>query len=147
MSTNNPDGSPSPTPPSVGMPYAAPPGYAGDQYPQDYALPPGMQLQPGMPGPLYLEPPTSALAISSLILGIGGFIFLPFLSSIAAVICGHLARNEIRNSQGQIRGGALALAGLVLGYVGIALVILALIGFFVFLFLVSPTIHFHIQSQ
>jgi hypothetical protein len=43
---------------------------------------------------------------------------------MAAVILGHLAHRQIRDSRGQMSGSGLATAGLVLGYVG--LIILAI---------------------
>ena len=58
-------------------------------------------------------------AIWSLVLGILSFFCLGIFGAIAAVICGHLARSTIRKSAGQLRGEGLALAGLILGYVGI----------------------------
>jgi hypothetical protein len=61
---------------------------------------------------------TSPLAIWSLILGILTFLCFGFFAGIPAVICGHVARSRIRQSQGNLTGGGLALAGLILGYVG-----------------------------
>lgn len=76
---------------------------------------------------------TSALAIWSLVLGILTFLCFGFLAGIPAVICGHLARTRIRQSQGSLTGGGLALAGLILGYVGTVIatlmILLALIAF------------------
>jgi hypothetical protein len=66
-------------------------------------------------------PPTSTTAIISLIGGIAGFTFLPFLGSIVAIICGHMAKSEIKKSSGTVGGNGLATAGLILGYLGIAL--------------------------
>jgi len=60
---------------------------------------------------------TSGKAIASLVLGI--LVFLPF-SSIAAVILGHLSLSEIRKSAGRLGGHGMAVAGLILGYLGIA---------------------------
>lgn len=54
---------------------------------------------------------TNGLAIASLVTGILGF-------SILSVIFGHIALNQIGRSREEGRG--LAIAGLVLGYVGIA---------------------------
>lgn len=65
--------------------------------------------------------PTSNLALASLILGILGFTAIPFLGSIAAVVTGHMAKSEIKNSQGALGGNGMATAGLALGYVAIAL--------------------------
>jgi len=79
--------------------------------------------QHGAPRPL----PTSGLAVASLVLGI---LWLGWLGSILAVIFGHLALRSIR--RGAERGWGLAVAGLVLGYIGVAtlalVVILAVIG-------------------
>lgn len=60
---------------------------------------------------------TSVLAIVSLVLGILGIFFI---GSIAAIICGHIARSQIRKSNGEQTGDGLALAGLILGYLSIA---------------------------
>ena len=76
---------------------------------------------------------TSVLAVTSLVFGILGWTLLPFLGSVVAVICGHMARGEIRRSQGAMEGDGFAVAGLVLGYLVIGfslLAILALILFF-----------------
>ncbi|WP_211373595.1 DUF4190 domain-containing protein [Cellulomonas fimi] len=63
------------------------------------------------------------LALTSLIAGLGGFSIVPLLGSIVAVITGHLALNQIRESGED--GAGLAKAGLWLGYVAIALAVLA----------------------
>lgn len=68
---------------------------------------------------------TSNLAIISLVSGILGWTFLPFIASIVAVITGHMARAEIRRNAGTVEGDGMAVAGLVLGY---AMVITALVG-------------------
>lgn len=61
---------------------------------------------------------TSGAAIASLILGILSLVFCPIIGSISAIICGHVARNNVRQSRGTLSGGGIALAGLILGYVG-----------------------------
>ena len=71
---------------------------------------------------------TSALAIWSLILGILSFICFGFFAGIPAVICGHIARSKIKQSQGALTGGGMALAGLILGYVGLVVTTIAVIG-------------------
>jgi hypothetical protein len=66
---------------------------------------------------------TSSLAVASLVCGI-----IPLLpTSILAIVFGHVARGQIRRT-GE-KGGGLALAGLVLGWVGVALTVLALVMF------------------
>jgi hypothetical protein len=64
--------------------------------------------------------------VVSLVFGILTWVFLPVIGPIVAVVAGHMARAEIRRSNGQVGGGGMALAGLVLGYLQIALLILAI---------------------
>ncbi len=68
---------------------------------------------------------TSTLAIISLVAGLLGWTVVPFLGSIVAVICGHMARKEIRQAPDRLEGDGLAIAGLVLGYLAIAMAVLA----------------------
>lgn len=66
------------------------------------------------------QPRTSGTATASLIFGIvglcGGFLLLA-VPNITAVVLGHMAAKEIRESNGRIGGQGLATAGLVLGYI------------------------------
>jgi len=64
-------------------------------------------------------PKTSGLAITSLVLGIVGI-------SIPAVICGHIALSKIKQSP-KLTGGGMALAGLILGYIHIAVMIVGML--------------------
>lgn len=64
---------------------------------------------------------TAGIAITSLVFGILGLACLGPLGAIPAVICGHVAKSRIKASAGLLEGEGLALAGLVLGYVGIGL--------------------------
>jgi Domain of unknown function (DUF4190) len=110
-----------------GRQYSGPYGqqpYYGRQYGQQY----GQQYNPQYSGPygqpyagMQVQP--KSLSIASLCCGIAvyvgfGFILLP---QIAAVILGHMALRR------EPSGRALAIAGLVMGYVGIALTVLALV--------------------
>lgn len=75
--------------------------------------------------------PTSNMALASLILGILGWTIVPTIGAIAAIITGHMAKNEIKNSGGTLGGDGMATAGLVMGYANIAIglcVCLALAG-------------------
>lgn len=62
---------------------------------------------------------TNGLAIGSLICGIF-FLILP--SALVAVILGHISRSQIRKSQGRQTGEGMALAGLILGYMGLSVI-------------------------
>ncbi len=64
---------------------------------------------------------TNALAIVSLIFGILGWTLMPVIGNLIAIICGHIARGQIRQSGGTQEGDGLALAGLILGYLGLLL--------------------------
>jgi hypothetical protein len=76
---------------------------------------------------MYVQPArTSTMAIISLIGGIAGLSVLPVLASIVAVITGHMAKGEIRNSGGMVTGDGLATAGLILGYIGLGLTVLGI---------------------
>lgn len=70
---------------------------------------------------------TSSLAIVSLIFGVLAWCMLPFVGALVAVICGHLARNEIRRApvDQRIEGDGMAIAGMVLGYAQLVLSVLA----------------------
>ena len=75
---------------------------------------------------------TSALAITSLVSGLLGWTFLPLVGSLVAIITGHMARAEIRRANGQIDGDGLAIAGLVLGWLVIAISVLTILAFILF---------------
>jgi dihydroorotate dehydrogenase len=70
--------------------------------------------------------PTSTLAVVSLIAGVMGFTLFPVAGSLIAVVTGLLARREIDAAGGALQGDGLALAGEVLGGIGIALSLLGL---------------------
>jgi hypothetical protein len=67
-----------------------------------------------------LPPETSGKAIFSLISGIL-FLILPF--SVVAVVFGYLSLYDIRKSGGKLTGRRLAITGIILGYVGVAVII------------------------
>ncbi|MGQ9536711.1 MAG: DUF4190 domain-containing protein [Actinomycetota bacterium] len=67
-------------------------------------------------------------AIASLVLGIVGLFFCPFICSLLAIVLGYSARKEIAASAGLEGGEGLATAGLVMGCIGLVIgVILAII--------------------
>jgi len=79
-------------------------------------------------------PRTSTPAILSLVFGILCWVALPLVGAVAAVVCGHLARSEIRRAPpGTLEGDGLAVAGLVMGWLHIALCIAFVAALFLFL--------------
>ncbi len=96
------------------QPYLAsqPPGYP----PAGYATP---------PQPTYVQPVrTNGFAIASLVLGI---VWLYGIGAILALVFGYRAKREIDQSGGREGGRGLAIAGIVLGWVGVAGLIVALL--------------------
>ena len=75
---------------------------------------------------------TSALAIISLVSGLLGWTLLPLVGSLVAIVTGHMARAEIQRSNGQMEGDGLAIAGLVLGWLVIAVSVLTILAFIFF---------------
>ena len=73
--------------------------------------------------------PTSGLAITSLIFGILGLVTCFVFLGVVAVICGHLAMRPTDPVTGNLGGRGLAVAGLVLGYICIALLVLFVLYF------------------
>src|SRR5438034_9879767 len=78
-----------------------------------------MNQPPPVPTPI--QPKNSGLAIWSLVLGILSLTCFYLFTGIPAVICGHIAHSRIKRSGGALEGSGLALAGLITGYIGIAL--------------------------
>ena len=118
---------------NVPEPLASPPPFSAPPPPAFSAPPPSPQSGlPASPGEVRPPPPpgyagyraarTSGLAIASMVLGI---VWLFWLGSILAVIFGHVALSQIKRSMGALSGRGMAIAGLVLGYVGIALLIVS----------------------
>lgn len=88
--------------------------------------PPPAPIQPGayQSPPLgYGTPviPNSNMAIISLVSGILAWIVVPFIAALIAIVTGHMARNEIRQSGGRLAGEGMAVIGMVLGYAQMAL--------------------------
>jgi hypothetical protein len=84
---------------------------------QQWGAPPQVHYVVAQP-----SPGTNGLAIASMVLGI---LWLYWLGSILAVIFGHIALSQIkRTNQG---GKGMAVAGLVLGYIGIAVLAVVII--------------------
>src|SRR6266545_5742431 len=73
---------------------------------------------PSAPRP---APRTAPTAIWSLVLAVVSFFCGWLLTAIPAVICGHVARSKIRKSGGALGGMGIATAGLIVGYIALAL--------------------------
>jgi hypothetical protein len=93
------------------------------QYPQQ----PGYQ-QPGQGGygqQPYGQPKTNGMAVTALVLGILGLFC--WIGSIPAIIFGVMGRKQIRESNGAETGDGMAMAGLIMGIIGAAILVVYLI--------------------
>lgn len=88
----------------------------------------------GVPGAAGMMPTSNGMAITSMILGICSIVLtlgcgIGFILAIPAVILGHISRKQIKDSAGQQTGDGMALAGLIIGYIVLALAVAFLIFF------------------
>jgi hypothetical protein len=67
-----------------------------------------------------VEAKTNVLALWALVLGVLGFLVIPFVGSIAGLILGLRAKRSIEGSEGREGGRELAIAAVVLSSVGLA---------------------------
>ena len=128
-------------PPPQSPPPSAPPTAPSSAQPASGApgIPPPPQpgwggAETAWGGPAGYAPPpkTNPLATISLIAGVVQFVCFYFIGAIVAIVTGHIARSQIRRSNGTQGGAGMALAGIILGYVGLTLSVLAAIGIAVF---------------
>ncbi|WOQ68468.1 DUF4190 domain-containing protein [Microbacterium limosum] len=74
---------------------------------------------------------TNTLAVVSLVSAIVGMLLVPLIGSIVAVITGHMSLGQLKTSGEQ--GHGLALAGTIIGWVGIGAAVLGIILLAIFL--------------
>lgn len=95
-------------------------------------LPPPPTSAPAAPSYPVYQPPNNGMAVASMVLGILGLIGLIWvISPILALVFGYVSKGQIDRSGGHQGGRGFAIAGIVMGWVGIAFSILA-IWWFVF---------------
>jgi hypothetical protein len=75
---------------------------------------------PGQVAAPYRE--TNGFAIVSALLGV---VWFAGIGSVLALVFGYRARGEIKRSEGRQKGLALATAGIILGWIGIAMLLVA----------------------
>jgi hypothetical protein len=110
-----------PPPPPAGPPPASspPPAATPPPAPTPPTAPPAYGQQPGGYG-YQSTPRTNGLAIASLVLGIAQ-IFLCIIGGILALVFGYISRRQIDESGGTQGGRGMAIAGIILGWIGIGL--------------------------
>jgi hypothetical protein len=106
-----------PPPPGLGPPpgYPAPPGYPP---PPGYPSVPYAGYPPGWYTP---APKTNNMAVISFVCSIAAFVVCPILPAIAGIILGRNAQRDIQASNGAETGEGLAKAGVIIGWINIAL--------------------------
>ncbi len=102
-----------PPPPSAPSPPAYAPPYSG--------YPPYVIAQ---------SPPANGLAIASMVLGIAGLVVLFVIGAILALIFGYIAKGQIDRSGGVQGGRGMAIAGIVMGWIGLVWGLL-IVGFYI----------------
>ncbi|MFI5284374.1 MAG: DUF4190 domain-containing protein [Candidatus Dormibacterales bacterium] len=121
---------PPPPPQSSAEPAATPTQIAGQQTTPSTSVPNAQG--PGVGGPTPTAGSTNTLAVVSLVAGIGSFFahIIPgiggFTVALIAVITGFMARKQIRKTGEQ--GMGMATAGMVIGLIHLALLLLLVLG-------------------
>ena len=77
--------------------------------------------QPNLPESTPPDLPTSTMAVVSLISGIVGILFFPFVGGIIAIVTGNMARKETRSYPPTHSGDGMATAGMVMGWLSLLL--------------------------
>lgn len=93
------------------------------------APPPPPPPQPATPSYSYgasSTPKTNGLAIASLACSIGGF-FVCGIGFILGLVFGYMAKSQIDQSGGTQQGRGMAVAGIIVGWIGIALAVVGLV--------------------
>jgi hypothetical protein len=73
------------------------------------------------------KPTHNVCAIASLVSGLLGWSFLPFVAAVVAIITGHIALKQIEESDAREDGKLMAMIGLILGYVQVAIAIVGIV--------------------
>lgn len=79
---------------------------------------------PVAPQPVYVQTKTNGFAIAALVLGI---VWVYWIGSILALVFGYVAKSQIEQSGGRDSGMGMAIAGIVLGWVGVGVLLLFLL--------------------
>ncbi len=106
------------TPPGGATPLPSPPPPCPSLYPYRPApprWPPYPYQSPYRPRRM------DETAVISLVCALASFAILPFFPAVAAIALGFVSRQRIREGRGSLEGAGLALAGIIVGVINIAL--------------------------
>lgn len=117
----------SPPPPPPGPGPEEPPQPPAQQYPtyEPYGSPGNPYGAPnpyGAGAPYQAPQPTNGMAIASLVVSIASLVVCCGAAGVVGAILGHVARKQMRQGRGQ--GEGMALAGIIVGWIGFAIFLL-----------------------
>src|SRR5688572_27760702 len=100
--------------------------YPPEQAPGAAAPPPPAftAYTPYAPGPIQGTTSTNGLAIAAMVLGI---LWIYWIGSVLALVFGYVAKGQIDRSAGRQGGRGMAIAGIVLGWIGLGLLALVIV--------------------
>ncbi len=75
---------------------------------------------------------TNTLAVISLVFGLLAWFGMPVIGAVVAVVTGHVALGEIRRAPDIYEGRGMAVVGVVLGWLNLALTAMVIAAFFLF---------------
>jgi hypothetical protein len=102
-------------------------GPSTTQRPAGSSAQPGQPTFPAQPYSLSVQvapAKTNGLAIAALICGCCGFLL--FVPGVLGIIFGFIARGQIKRSNGQQKGDGMAIAGIIVGFAWVALLVLTI---------------------
>lgn len=73
---------------------------------------------------MYVQQKTNGFAVAALVLGI---VWIYWIGSVLALVFGYIAKSQIEQSGGRETGMGLAIAGIVLGWIGVGILLLVLL--------------------
>jgi F0F1-type ATP synthase membrane subunit c/vacuolar-type H+-ATPase subunit K len=113
---------PGPPQPQYGVPQA--PEYGASQYPSASPYPSAPQYAGGYGAS---QTAKNSLGVWSLVLGILSIVLCGIIAGIAAIIVGNNAKKAV--ARGEANNGGMATAGVVLGWISVALTVIGLVVF------------------
>ena len=120
--------------------YGQPRTVGGAEGGYGFTPPPGGYPPPAPYGYYYTYAPKSSnsFAVASMVLGIVGIVtlfcdFLGFVPAVLAIIFGFVSRSAIKKSNGAEAGSGMATAGIVLGFITVAAILLLAALFVIFM--------------
>ena len=98
--------------------------YPPEQAPGAQAPPPPAFTAYSQYGAPFVQTTTNGLAIASMVLGI---LWIYWVGSILALVFGYVAKGQIDRAAGRQTGRGMAIAGIVLGWIGVAALALVVV--------------------